>query len=111
MPEFCKCGGLLVPTKKGKKIILVCRKCNKKITKFKKSSEKIFETEIKKIQPVIVVEKKKQIEDVLPKINIECPKCKNKEAYWWVQQASVEEEKNIRFYKCTKCKYTWREEE
>ena len=82
--EFCSCGGLMTPQKSGNKIVLVCRKCGKK----KASKEKKFKIGVstkEKKGKIIVVDKKSNV-DVLPKTDIECPKCDNKEAYWWMQQ-------------------------
>jgi len=47
--------------------------------------------------------------DTLPKARIECPKCGNKEAWWHIRQTRAADEPSTRFYRCTKCKHTWRE--
>ena len=46
--------------------------------------------------------------DVLPTIEIECEKCGNKEAVWWMLQTRSADEPTTQFYRCTKCSYTWR---
>jgi DNA-directed RNA polymerase subunit M len=108
--EFCdKCGGLMIPKKSGKRIILICRKCGKK----KKAKEKKFKISVsteKKVGKIIVVEERKRV-DVLPKTQMTCPKCGNDEAYWWMQQTRAADEAPTRFYKCTKCGHVWREYE
>jgi DNA-directed RNA polymerase subunit M len=38
-----------------------------------------------------------------------CPKCENKGAYWHLRQTRAADEATTRFYRCTKCKHTWRE--
>ena len=38
-----------------------------------------------------------------------CEKCGNKAAYYWTQQTRGADEPETRFFKCTKCEYTWRE--
>ena len=38
-----------------------------------------------------------------------CPKCENKGAYWHLRQTRSADEATTRFYRCTKCKHTWRE--
>ena len=38
----------------------------------------------------------------------ECPKCGNHEAYWWIVQTDTAEEPSTQFFRCTKCKHTWR---
>ncbi len=44
-----------------------------------------------------------------PKIKIPCEKCGNGVAYYWTQQTRGADEPETRFFKCTKCNYTWRE--
>ena len=44
----------------------------------------------------------------LPTIKIECEKCGNNEAVWWMLQTRSADEPTTQFYRCTKCKYTWR---
>ncbi len=113
--EFCeKCGGLLVPRRAGKKIALECRLCGKvKTTGIKKD----FKLKTAVIKPatgleagIVVVEKKTTFE-ALPKTRAICPKCENKEAFWWMQQTRAGDEPPTRFMKCTKCSHVWREYE
>ncbi len=47
-------------------------------------------------------------EEALPTINIECESCGNDEAVWWMLQTRSADEPTTQFYRCTKCKYTWR---
>ncbi len=44
-----------------------------------------------------------------PKIKITCGKCGNNAAYYWTQQTRGADEPETRFFKCSKCNYTWRE--
>jgi len=46
--------------------------------------------------------------DVLPTIEIECEKCGNNEAVWWMLQTRSADEPTTQFYRCTKCSHTWR---
>jgi len=98
--EFCeKCGGIiLVQDNK-----TACAKCGSRIKKkFKiESSEKI-----EKGNGIAVINEEKS--NVQPIIAMECPKCKNKESYFWTMQTRASDESETKFYKCTKCKYTWR---
>ena len=48
-------------------------------------------------------------EEILPTIKIECEKCGNDEAVWWMLQTRSADEPTTRFYRCQKCKYTWRD--
>ncbi len=45
----------------------------------------------------------------LPTTSAECPRCKNMEAEWWLLQTRKADEAETRFFRCTKCKFTWRE--
>ena len=46
--------------------------------------------------------------EALPTINIECPKCNNNIAVWWMLQTRSADEATTQFYRCTKCNHTWR---
>ncbi len=101
---FCeKCGNLIVPRKDGKKVEISCT-CG-----FipKKRPDLILKEEVKldKKDEIEVVDKKIEI---LPKTNEECPKCRYKEAYYWLVQTRASDEASTRFFKCVKCSYTWR---
>ena len=45
----------------------------------------------------------------MPTIEIECPKCKNDKAVWWLLQTRSGDEPATQFFRCTKCSQTWRE--
>ena len=45
----------------------------------------------------------------MPTLKIECPKCENGEAYWWMVQTRSADESPTQFFRCTKCNHTWRE--
>ena len=95
---FCpKCGGLLI-NKNGK---VVCSNCGAEFT-----SGKIKEKTKKKEKSISIAKKETEIH---PKTKAKCPKCGNNEAYYWVVQTRSADEPPTRFYKCTKCKYIWRE--
>ena len=108
--EFCpKCNGLMVPQKSGKKLILICRNCNKKKKVDNEEEFKIKKTTKKDpMKEVVIIDKEQELE-TLPKTKVHCPKCDHNEAYWWVQQTRSGDEAPTRFLQCTKCNYTWRE--
>ena len=54
-----------------------------------------------------IMDSDKQIEG-LPSTNIECPKCQNNLAFWWMLQTRSADEATTQFYRCTKCSHTWR---
>jgi DNA-directed RNA polymerase subunit M len=39
-----------------------------------------------------------------------CPKCQNKEAESWQVQIRSSDEPSTHFFRCTECKFTWREQ-
>lgn len=45
----------------------------------------------------------------LPTKAEECPKCKNKTAFYWQVQTRAGDEAMTIFFRCTKCRFTWRE--
>ncbi|MEK6936986.1 MAG: transcription factor S [Nanoarchaeota archaeon] len=101
---FCeKCGKLLVPKKDGKKVDISC-KCG-----FipKKKPDLLLKEQVKldKKDEIEIIDKRVEI---LPKTNEECPKCKHKEAYYWLVQTRAADEAATRFFKCVKCMHTWR---
>jgi DNA-directed RNA polymerase subunit M len=102
---FCsKCGSILRPKEKAGKKILWCSCGFTTALEEAKPTEETNEKapEVKKIEIVEEIE-------VHPKIKAECEKCGNKEAYYWTQQTRGADEPETRFFKCTKCSYTWRE--
>ncbi|MBI3640194.1 MAG: transcription factor S [Thaumarchaeota archaeon] len=46
--------------------------------------------------------------ETLPVIKIDCGKCGNNEAVWWMLQTRSADEPTTQFYRCVKCNYTWR---
>ena len=47
--------------------------------------------------------------ETLPSIKIDCEKCGNDQAVWWMLQTRSADEPTTQFYRCTKCSYTWRD--
>ena len=99
--EFCpKCGCVLVEKRKN----YGCARCGYSV----KGKIKIEATEKIKEKIKIGVVNEKEI-DVFPVTAETCPKCNNKEAYFWSTQMRSADESETRFFRCTKCKQTWRE--
>ncbi|GAH37902.1 unnamed protein product, partial [marine sediment metagenome] len=38
-----------------------------------------------------------------------CKKCGNEKAFFWTVQTRSGDEAETKFFKCTKCEFTWRE--
>ncbi|MEM2924321.1 MAG: transcription factor S [Methanocellales archaeon] len=104
MVEFCpKCKSLMLPMREGELKIYRCRKCGEEIPF--NNNHYISKTEGReKLQRLIEDEFA-----VLPVTNAKCPECGNSEAYWWIRQLRRSDESEVRFFRCTKCKRTWRE--
>jgi len=102
---FCqKCGSVLLPKKEGSKKVLVCS-CGYKSSNVEQT--KITETITKKEKDVEVIEKEDV--NILPKTEVKCENCGNKEAFYWTLQTRAGDEPETKFLKCTKCKHTWRD--
>ena len=98
--EFCeKCGSIIVVQDDK----AACANCGHKLKKKPKieASEKIVGREA-----VAVI--KEGSDNILPIVDMECPKCKNGKAYFWTTQTRSSDESETKFYRCTKCKHAWR---
>lgn len=113
MVDFCpECSGLLKKQVLDGVAYLVCR-CG-----YKKSLDKSLEEEMRneKIQKkkkdldnrLIVVSEEDKI-NVHPLVKKECPHCGNLEAEAWQEQTRSADEPSTSFFRCTKCRKTWRE--
>ena len=104
--DFCpKCDSRL---KKNNDGLLACPKC-----KFVK--EGAIKEETKKLEEpnpeFLVMDESdvnhaKGLESTVP---IDCEKCHNKEGVSWTFQTRSADEPETKFYRCTKCNYTWRD--
>ena len=48
-------------------------------------------------------------EEQYSSIKVDCAKCGHDQAVWWMFQTRSADEPTTRFYRCQKCKYTWRD--
>jgi transcription factor S len=82
----------------------ICPKCgySEKGTK----AAKQLKSEGSSVTISVLDEKEKS--QALPVIKIECAKCGNSEAVWWMLQTRSADEPTTQFYRCVKCSYTWR---
>ncbi|MFC1686220.1 transcription factor S [Nanoarchaeota archaeon] len=99
--KFCPKCGIMLTMKNGK---LVCSKCGheegpvviqvkEKVDKGPEVGEGVVGTG----------------EETLPLTDEKCPKCGNMRSYSWSLQTRAGDEGPTSFFKCTKCKHTWRE--
>lgn len=99
--KFCpKCGSILVQKKKR----FVCPKCAYV------SKDKVKLTTSEKVgsnNKIDVLHEKDS--NVWPTVSATCPKCGNDSAFFWTAQMRAADEAETRFFRCTKCKNTWRE--
>ena len=109
--EFCPdCESMLRLHKEKGKSVLKCRcgyqKEIGKQEKLKKPSQQTISANNSGKGEIEIIDD--NIE-ALPTKTEECPKCGNlKAAYWQVQTRSGDESMTT-FFRCTKCRYTWRE--
>jgi DNA-directed RNA polymerase subunit M len=112
--DFCQnCGSRLVPkkVKSGQQamLVLACNKCGQKIkepSENVKINGKTIEHSPK--QFVSVIGKEHQL-NILPTIQVTCPRCGNNNAYAWQVQTRGADESSTQFLRCTSCDYTFRE--
>ncbi|HUT80827.1 MAG TPA: transcription factor S [Candidatus Bathyarchaeia archaeon] len=108
--EFCdECGSMLVPKKIDGKVKLICPKCGEgkkeieigeMLTNTIKHSEK---------EKMVVIENPDEF-SMNPTKPMHCPNCKKvQETEYWAVQTRSGDEAATRFYRCKKCKQTWRE--
>lgn len=95
--QFCpKCG---VRLKKG-----VCQKCGHSEGEVRQETKK----QSAQLQSDLTVFDESETKEALPTVKIDCEKCGNTEAVWWMLQTRSADEPTTQFYRCTKCNHTWR---
>jgi DNA-directed RNA polymerase subunit M len=100
--KFCpKCE---VRLKKNNTSVATCPKCGY-IESSLKENKKEKENGT---SPEFTVLEQNEGKETLPTIKIDCEKCGNNEAVWWMLQTRSADEPTTQFYRCTKCSYTWR---
>lgn len=99
--QFCpKCGSVLVMKAKN----FGCPRCNYST----KEKVKLKVSEKVEAQKSVAVIKDKDV-DTLPTVEMKCKKCGHDEAHFWTTQTRSSDESETKFYRCKKCKNTWRD--
>ncbi|NYT05158.1 MAG: transcription factor S [Methanomicrobiales archaeon] len=101
---FCpQCKSLLVST--GGQ--LKCRKCGY-IRDGVADNEKLKKKTHRREKEITIVDTEDQVA-TLPTTQVKCPECGHNTAEWWLRQLRSADESEVRFFRCTKCRHTWRE--
>jgi len=101
--EICTCGSMLLPKREGAKKVMQCSGCGYR----KEASMKLQDAVIKNKSVDVVDQKDNDMQH--PLTDKECEKCGHGQSYWWITQTRASDEPATRFFKCEKCKHTWRE--
>jgi DNA-directed RNA polymerase subunit M len=111
MVDFCpECSNLLRKKYIDGKTSLVCG-CG--YTQESETDETAINSEIQRKKDaldknIIVVSQEDKV-SVNLKVLAECPKCKHTEAEAWQEQTRSADEPSTSFFRCVKCRFTWRE--
>lgn len=112
MVEFCpECSNLLRKRKVKDKSFLAC-KCGyeKELQTDTNKIEKHIQKKKEALEKNLLIVSEEDKISVHPITKKDCPKCSNTEAETWQVQIRSSDEPSTHFFKCTKCKYTWREQ-
>ncbi len=109
--KFCpKCGAMMEVIKEGNRAVLRCPSCGHLLELHMNKNLSFTESVEHPVSREMIVESE-ELQEIrrLPTARVECPKCGNNKAYWWFMQTRSLDEPETRFFRCTKCGYTWRE--
>jgi len=85
---------------------LKCRKCG--YIRDAKSDERMMKKSQRVEKEITIVDDTEEIR-TLPTTRVRCPECGHDTAEWWMRQLRSADESEVRFFRCVKCKHTWRE--
>ena len=86
---------------------LQCPQCNYTEGQKEKPSKKVTNKEEPDFS--LLAFEENEGDESLPTVKIDCEKCGHDEAVAWMFQTRSADEPTTRFYRCQKCKYTWRD--
>ncbi len=109
--QFCEnCGARVRPKQiesDGRSVVvLACNDCGQLIENKPKETGFLLKKEETTSSSINVLEGS----DIktMPTTEVECPKCEHNEAFWWFLQTRSGDEPATQFFRCIKCKHTWR---
>ena len=111
MVDFCpECSNLLRRSVKDGKNVLACRcrYCEDSDEEDEELKAKIQKKKDDLTKNLIVVSSEDKI-TVNPTVSMECPKCGHTKAEAWQEQTRSADEPSTSFFRCLKCRNTWRE--
>jgi DNA-directed RNA polymerase subunit M len=109
MVQFCpECSNLLRKKKEDENEFLACRCGYQEIIETSNSQTTIQKKKEALEKNLIIVSEEDKISPHR-KVKKTCPKCEYMEAETWQIQIRSSDEPSTHFFKCVKCKYTWRE--
>lgn len=85
---------------------LKCRKCGH--IREVEGDERMMKKS-RRVEKEITIVDDTQETRTLPTTRVRCPDCGHDTAEWWLRQLRSADESEVRFFRCVKCKYTWRE--
>lgn len=102
---FCpKCGAILKAKMNKNKTVKFCG-CG--FSTEAKEEASIKEKVESKQEEIAVMEKEAEI---YPVVDSDCPKCGHDKAHYWTKQMRAGDEPETKFFRCEKCKHTWRDQ-
>ena len=110
MVEFCpECSNLLRKNVVNGDQSLMCR-CGfqKELNLSMEEINRSVDIKKKALDKNLIVVSHEDKISVHPIVKKVCPKCKNKEAEAWQEQTRSADEPSTSFFRCLKCKHTWR---
>ncbi|MDD3175588.1 MAG: transcription factor S [Candidatus Nanoarchaeia archaeon] len=100
---FCpKCGSLMTVKQVKNKPVMGCS-CGYNSKEMEPTVKESVENNEKEIE---VIEKE---EEIYPLTDEACPECGHLKAFYWTKQTRAGDEPETKFFKCEKCKHTWRD--
>ena len=111
MVDFCpECSNLLRKDISNGKPCLKCR-CGytQECEEDSDNTEVDLEKKMEVLDQNVIIVSQDDKTSVHPTVLVECPKCKHNEAEAWQEQTRSADEPSTSFFRCTKCRFTWRE--